>query len=45
MDALFWFIIGYCAAVIFPVPWVSRFVLDMWSRMLGAYETVKARYK
>ena len=30
------FFIGYCAAIIFPVPWISRAVLDGWAR-LGAW--------
>lgn len=35
MTALLWFAIGYCAAVIFPVPGLSRLILDGWAK-LGA---------
>lgn len=45
MDILFWLVVGYLAAVLFPVPWLSRFILDAWSRVLGVYGVVKARYQ
>lgn len=44
MTSLLLFALGYCAAVIFPVPWLSRAILDGWAKLLGQIETVKAKY-
>jgi hypothetical protein len=30
MGAIFWIGVGYCLAVIFPVPGISRMILDSW---------------
>jgi hypothetical protein len=27
--------IGYAICVLFPLPWLSRFILDLWVRLLG----------
>lgn len=43
-DILFWGFIGYALAVLFPVPWISRFILDTWTKVLGKWEQVKANY-
>jgi hypothetical protein len=45
MDSLFLIMIGYCLAVIFPVPWLSRAILDAWSRVLKTVVAAKDRYK
>lgn len=36
--------IGYVVAVLFPVPWLSRAILDGWAKLLGQLEKVKAKY-
>lgn len=44
MTTLLTLAVGYCAAVIFPVPWLSRAILDGWAKVLGQIENVKAKY-
>ena len=26
--------IGYCLAVLFPVPWLSQYILDAWTKLV-----------
>lgn len=35
LESLFLIAVGYCIAVICPVPIVSRFVLDSWARLFN----------
>ncbi len=44
MSTLLLFALGYCAAVIFPVPWVSRAILDGWAKLLTKLKEVRAKY-
>jgi len=30
LDVIFWIVVGYCIAVIFPTPWISRAILNFW---------------
>lgn len=32
IEGLFAVAVGYCIAVIFPVPWLSRAILDGWAK-------------
>ena len=41
MTSILWVAAGYCACVIFPMPVVSRAVLDAWAK-LGAWVKSKA---
>lgn len=38
MGILFWVIVGYCLAVLFPVPWLSQAILNGWKKLI---ETIK----
>ena len=40
MSVLFWVAVGYCLAVLFPVPWLSQLVLDAWKKVLGVAKPV-----
>ena len=33
LESLFLIAVGYCIAVLFPLPGVSRFVIDTWARL------------
>jgi hypothetical protein len=41
---VFWFVVGYVTSVVFPLPWVQRAILDLWSKAFGVYESVRAKY-
>jgi mannose/fructose/N-acetylgalactosamine-specific phosphotransferase system component IIC len=36
---MLYFIIGYVAAVVFPIPWLSAGIIGLWGRALTAFET------
>ena len=40
MSVLFWVAVGYCLAVLVPVPWLSQLVLDTWKKVLGIAKPV-----
>lgn len=35
MTVLFLIALGYCLAILFPVPWLSQFILNGWRKILG----------
>lgn len=45
MDTLTLIALGYCIAVIFPVPWLSQFIINMWNRggsLIGISQTISS---
>jgi hypothetical protein len=39
MSSLFLLIIGYAVAVLFPVPYLSAFVISLWAKFLNLSST------
>lgn len=45
MDTLTLIALGYCIAVIFPVPWLSQFIINMWNKggtLIGISQTLSS---
>lgn len=40
MGIIFWMLVGYCLAVLFPVPWLSQFILNGWKKLADAVKNL-----
>lgn len=40
MSILFWVFVGYCLATVFPCPWLSTYIINVWKKLLGLAKPV-----
>lgn len=32
---LLYMLVGYVVCVLFPLPWINRFIIDLWAKLLS----------